>query len=108
MAPTELRPQVELYNGYDSGGVPPAVMQRVVFAGGQLLLVGSSGNAGRKTTELHYGDPNMVPEVNKLRDELGTGNLVLDPTIAEPGEVTIILGKDVIAHPPAMLVGASG
>jgi hypothetical protein len=108
MAPIDLRPQVEIYNSYDRQGVPTAVIQRVVFAGGQLLLVGTSGNLGRETTELHYGDPSMVPEVDKIRAELGTGKLVLDPSIAEPGEVTIIAGKDLIAHPPKALVRANG
>ncbi|HVX19367.1 MAG TPA: LCP family protein [Acidimicrobiales bacterium] len=107
-ASTDDRLMVRLLNGVDSGGIPRSIVQRLVIGGGQVGLEGTSPNSGLEITEIRYGDRSLLDRVKVLRAALGAGKLVIDDTVSDPGEVTIVLGHDLLDRPPAALTSDTG
>lgn len=107
-ASTDDRLMVRLLNGVDDGGIARSIVQRIVIGGGQVGLEGISPRSGLETTEIRYGDRSLLDRVRVLRSALGAGKLVIDDTVSDPGEVTIVLGHDLLDHPPSALTSDSG
>jgi len=104
----DVRPSVRLLNSVDRGSIPPGVVQRLVLGGGQIPIEGATNTGVLEVTEFRYGDATMTDQIKRIRDSLGAGKLVIDNSITDPGEITVVVGRDVIDHPPADLFGNPG
>lgn len=102
-APPNARLVIRLLNGVDTRGIPNSIVQRLVLGGGQVALEGATRGQSLKTTELRYGDRGLTDRVKQLRHALGAGKLVIDDAVSDPGEVTVVLGRDLLENPPAPL-----
>jgi hypothetical protein len=107
-APNDSRPAIRLLNGVDRSAISSTIIQRLVDGGGQVALLGADPGAASNTTELRYGDRTITLAVQQIRDALGVGKLVIDNSITDPGEITVVVGRDLLDHPPSDLFASSG
>lgn len=103
IAPARQRLSLRVLNGVGSDAIPQSVMQRLVFGGGQVTILGNNSSFDVGTTTFTYSTKTDEPKVRKLAAALGTGKLVFDPEGEGGPSVTVVLGSDVLKSPPSML-----
>ncbi len=97
------RATVTLLNGTGPGAVPAAVIQRLVFAGAQITSMGNAKRFGHARTTLTYADARARPFAEAMADRLGVGRVVHSDAADNGIDVEIVVGKDLLAHPPGPL-----
>lgn len=104
------RATVRVLNGANGDAVPPSILQTIVIGGGQITELGNARSFGLATTEIHYADPAQKAAADRLQFALGgKAKEVLDDAGEDTVQVTIVLGADLVDHPPAgLLPGPSG
>lgn len=97
------RTTVTLLNGTSPDAAPLAAVQRLTFAGAQILTVGNANRFDIATTTLTYANPKLKKKVQAMAKWLGAGKLVLDRHHPGTSDVTIVMGRDLLASPPRAL-----
>lgn len=102
-AAARQRLSVRVLNGTGATAIPQSVMQRIVFAGGQISILGNGADFDVKTTTFTYSSKADKAKVQEMARTLGKGKLVRTPADDGGSSVTVILGSDVLEDVPPML-----
>ncbi len=94
---------VRLLNGTGAGPIPQSVMQRLVFGGAQVTVIGNNASFDVQTTTFTYSAAAKGTLVKTMAEALGRGKVVLKPEEDTGADVTVILGRDVIGSSPPIL-----
>ena len=97
------RATVALLNGTGYASAPASVIQRLTFAGAEIATVGNANSFTNATTTLTYSDVASRKFAVAMAKQLGAGRVVRSRTTDAGVDITIVLGRDVMDHPPAAL-----
>ena len=97
------RPTVRLLNGVSPKPAPASVIQRLSYAGAQINTVGNAAQFGVADTTISYTDPKDRTVARRMAAILGHGQVRLVRSAAGSETLTIVLGRDLVDHPPAPL-----
>jgi hypothetical protein len=101
------RVTVRVLNGATPGPIPQSVLQRIVFAGGQISVIGNYKHFGVRRSSIEYSQVGSADAATRIAKQLHTPRGVLQPNVGDSINVTVILGSDVIDNPPALLTPAA-
>lgn len=99
-APAEAQPSLDpnvpvtVYNGTGGEGVATSGQERLTAAGWNVANIGDADSFDNPTTTIAYGDPAQEPAALQIAQDLGGGEPKLDPAIATPGQIVVIIGED--------------
>jgi hypothetical protein len=102
-APPGARPRVRLLDGTGTLDHGLGAVGTVVAAGGQVDQIGNADAFDAAVTTFQYADDARLPEVQRLRDAFGLGEVVKISTSQPAIDVTVVLGADYAAQPPPTL-----
>ena len=102
-APPGARPRVRLLDGVGTLDHGLGAVANVVAAGGQVDQIGNAEELGQAVTRFTYSEDARLPEVERLREGIGVGEIVKVPSGQTAIDVTITLGADYAAQPPPSL-----
>lgn len=97
---------VRVLSGEPGTAVPPSVLQRLVFAGAQISELGNYRAGSIAETTINYASPAQREEVDMMLKYLGAGSAKVVPDTGDSVTVTVIVGKDLLDHPPGGLTPA--
>lgn len=97
------RVTVRVLNGTGPTALPQSLMQRVVYAGGQVTIIGNDTSFHDDSTTLTYSLPANATIVKKMAKLLGVGEVKYRPAIEGTTDITIVVGKDLMGNPPPIL-----
>ena len=88
------RARLELLNGVGTPGLVQLVANRVVPAGGHVVLTGNSVRFGQRTTKVVYYRDTDAPFARSLARMLGEGVVAKDASPVSVVDITIVIGAD--------------
>jgi hypothetical protein len=88
------RVRVQVLNGNGVIGAAQKVAQRLVPAGGRVVLSGNADSFAYAQTQIVFYDRSRQQAAARVRDALGTGRLVLSRQPLDVVDVTVVVGKD--------------
>jgi hypothetical protein len=97
------RVTVRVLNGAAPGPIPQSVLQRIVYAGGQISVVGNYKRFGVTHTRLEFSVLGNANAANRIGKQLHAGGAVQQPNVGDSIDVTVILGSDIMDNPPPLL-----
>lgn len=97
------RATVALLNGTGPEAAPTAVIQRLTYAGAQISTVGNAASFDHGQTTLAYSNDRAHVFALAMARQLGVGRVVPAPTTDTSTDVVVIMGRDLLDHPPALL-----
>lgn len=96
--PTAARPgeriRVRLLDGTGDADHVAQVAPLIVPAGSQIVVAGNADRFDRRRTEIRYHAIDGAGAAQRLRDALGTGDVIDDVRPIDAFDVTIVLGDD--------------
>lgn len=98
------RATAKVLNGTGPGAIPPAILQRIAFAGIQMNIIGNAPRFDVQRTTITYSDPTVRPFVLLIAGVLGPVRIVHAQSGEDNTDITIVIGKDLMANPPGALV----
>jgi hypothetical protein len=101
------RVTVRVLNGAAPGPIPQSVLQRIVYAGGQISVIGNYKHFGVRRSSIEYSQVGSANAATRFSKQLHTPRGVLQPNVGDSVDVTVILGSDVIDNPPPLLTPAA-
>lgn len=99
------RATVALLNGTGPEAAPTAVIQRLTYAGAQINTVGNASSFDHGETTLAYSSDRARVFAVAMAQQLGVGRVVPAPTTDASTDVVVIMGRDLLDHPPGELTG---
>ena len=97
---------VRVLNGTGPKAIPQSIMQRLVFGGGQIDILGNASTYGANVTTLTYWDRASAKKARALAKSLGDVKVVYSPNADQTTDVTVVIGQDLIRHPPSVLTAS--
>jgi len=97
------RVTVRVLNGAAPGPIPQSVLQRIVYAGGQISVIGNYKRFGVTHTRLEFSVLGNANAANRIGKQLHAGGAVQQPNVGDSIDVTVILGSDIMDNPPPLL-----
>ena len=97
---------VRVLNGTGPRAIPQSIMQRLVFGGGQIDVLGNASTYGATVTTLTYWDTASAKKAKALAKSLGNVKVVYSPNADQTTDVTVVIGRDLIRHPPSILTAS--
>jgi hypothetical protein len=88
------RLRVQVLNGTGVIGASPRVTQRLIPAGGRVVLSGNADSFAYAQTQIVFYDRSRQQAAARIRQALGTGRLVLSRQPLGVVDVTVVVGKD--------------
>jgi hypothetical protein len=88
------RIRVQVLNGTGAIGASPRVADRLVPAGGRVVLSGNADSFAYAQTQIVFYDRSQQQAAERVRQALGTGRLVLSRQPLGVVDVTVVIGKD--------------
>lgn len=101
------RVTVRVLNGAAPGPIPQSVLQRIVYAGGQISVIGNYKHFGVRRTSIEYSQVGSTNAATRIAKQLHSSRGVLQPNVGDSVNITVILGSDVIDNPPPLLTPAA-
>ena len=101
------RATVRVLNGAAPGPIPQSVLQRIVYAGGQISVIGNYKHFGVRRTSIEYSQVGSANAATRIAKQLHSPRGVLQPNVGDSVNITVILGSDVIDNPPPLLTPAA-
>ncbi|GGA62819.1 hypothetical protein GCM10011490_11610 [Pseudoclavibacter endophyticus] len=99
--PAEAQPaldpnvQVTVLNGTDLPGIAGGNAETLTGLGWNVTVIDDADRADYSSTTIYYGDAANEGAALQLAQDLGGGTPTLDPNMAPPGTITVIIGYDV-------------
>ena len=97
------RATTRVLNGAGPGTVPASILQRLTYAKSQINAIGNNDTFGVEKTTVRYSSAADKRFVVRIIAVLGDVKVVHAPSGGDTTALTIVVGKDLIAHPPAPL-----
>ncbi len=97
------RATARVLNGAGPGTVPASILQRLTYAKTQINAIGNNDTFGVEKTTVRYSNVADKRFVLRIVAVLGDVKIVHAPSGEDTTALTIVVGKDLIAHPPAAL-----
>jgi len=92
------RVSVRLLNGADGDPIPSTIVQKLVLEGAAVTVVGNDRRFNRRETVIQYRDPAEQERAKRMRVALGGhGKVRFSPQGSDAVDVTIVLGRDLLA-----------
>lgn len=96
------RATVALLNGTGPESAPPAVIQRLTYAGAQITTTGNARTFDHDQTVLTYAGPAHRAAAQRMVDELGVGRV--EAADSDQGtDIRVVMGADLLDDPPEPL-----
>jgi len=88
------RTLVRLLDGTGDLDHVPRVAPRVVASDASIVVVGNADRFDYETTQIRYHQPEQRVAAERLREDLGAGEVIEDVRPIDSFDVTIVLGTD--------------
>ncbi|MGO2110221.1 MAG: LytR C-terminal domain-containing protein [Pseudoclavibacter sp.] len=86
--------QVTVLNGTDLAGVAGGNADTLSSLGWNVTVIDDADRADYSQTTIYYGDAANEGAALQVAQDVGGGTPTLDPNVAPPGTITIIIGYD--------------
>lgn len=100
------RASVAVMNGHGPGSAPGAVIQRLTFAGAQIIAMGNAADFDHAETTLTYSGRAMRASAQRMADTLGVGRVVESDRPDAEVDVRVVMGADLLEDPPGPLTAS--
>lgn len=97
------RTTAKVLNGTGPNAIPPSITQRLTYSGLQISVVGNAPRFDVERTTITYYRAKSRPFVMLVVAMLGNVKVVRAPAGEDTTDITIVIGKDLVANPPGAL-----
>ncbi|SJM71706.1 LytR C-terminal domain-containing protein [Gulosibacter sp. 10] len=85
---------VTVLNGAGIGGLAGAASDVLYANEWNVVLVTDADSSDNATTTIAAGSEDELPAAMALAEDFGFGEAVVDPELAQPGEIVVVVGQD--------------